>query len=84
MTTTYGDEMACQALVEIVKEYLDGALPDGVRALFGAYLQECEGCRRYLDQMRTMIRLTGTLTEETLDPGAKKQLLRLFHDWNRT
>ena len=84
MTTANRDEVACQELVEIVTDYLEDALPDGKRELFEAHLQECEGCRRYLDQMCTTIRLAGHVREEALDPVAKDQLLQLFRHWNRS
>lgn len=84
MATAPADELACQELVEIITEYLEGALPDAERDRFEAHLEICEGCRRYLDQMRTTIQLMGRPTEDDLDPGAKDQLLQLFRDWNRT
>ena len=84
METAQADDLECRVLVEIVSDYLDGALPEEDRERFDAHLQVCEGCRRYLDQMRTTIRVVGTLSEDDLDPGAKDQLLQLFRDWNRT
>ncbi len=84
MATANEEELTCQELVEIVSDYLEGALPEADRARFDAHLETCEGCRRYLDQMRTTIRVVGTLTEDDLDPGAKEQLLQLFREWNRT
>ena len=78
------DELTCQELVEIVSDYLEGALPEADRERFDAHLETCEGCRRYLDQMRTTIRVSGTLSEDDLDPGAREQLLQLFREWNRT
>jgi len=84
LTATNNDDLTCQELVEIVNDYLEGALPEGDRDRFGAHLQTCEGCRRYLDQMRTTIRVVGTLTEDDLAPDARDQLLRLFREWNRT
>ena len=68
MVTATEDELACQELVEIVSDYLEGALPEADRERFEAHLEICEGCRRYLDQMRTTIRVVGTLTEETWIP----------------
>ena len=68
MVTAPEDELTCQELVEIVSDYLEGALPAGDRERFEAHLEICEGCRRYLDQMRTTIRVVGRLTEEDLDP----------------
>ena len=84
MAITNEEELACQELVEIVSNYLEGALPEADRERFDAHLEICEGCRRYLDQMRTTIRVVGTLTEDDLDPDARDQLLQLFREWNRT
>ena len=83
MTANRG-ELTCQELVEIVSDYLDGALPEANRERFDAHLETCEGCRRYLDQMRTTIHVAGTLSEEDLDPGVRDQLLQLFREWHRT
>jgi predicted anti-sigma-YlaC factor YlaD len=84
VVTASADDVACQELVEIVTDYLEGALPEVERERFDVHLQECEGCRRYLDQMRTTIRVVGTLTEEDLDPDSKDQLLQLFREWKTT
>ena len=84
MVTAPEDELACQELVEIVSDYLEGALSDPERERFDAHLEICEGCRRYVDQMQTTIRVVGTLSEEHLAPAAKDQLLQLFREWNRT
>jgi len=83
VATTNEEELACQELVEIVNNYLEGALPEADRERFDAHLEICEGCRRYLDQMRMTIRVAGTLTEDDLDPDARDQLLQLFREWNR-
>jgi predicted anti-sigma-YlaC factor YlaD len=84
VATAPEDELTCQELVEIVSDYLEGALSESDQERFDAHLEVCEGCRRYLDQMRTTIRVVGTLTEDDLDPGARDQLLQLFREWNRT
>jgi anti-sigma factor RsiW len=84
VVTAHEEELTCQELVEIVSDYLDGALPEADRERFDAHLETCEGCRRYLDQMRTTIQVAGTLSEEDLDPGVRDQLLQLFREWNRT
>jgi predicted anti-sigma-YlaC factor YlaD len=84
VATAHEEELTCQELVEIVSDYLEGALPQGEWERFEAHLEICEGCRRYLEQMRTTIRVVGTLTEDDLDPGGKDQLLQLFREWNRS
>jgi anti-sigma factor RsiW len=84
MATAHEDGLTCQELVEIVSDYLEGALPPNERERFEAHLEICEGCRRYLDQMRTTILLAGRLNEKDLDPGARDRLVQLFREWNRT
>ena len=84
MATAHEAELTCQELVEIASDYLEGALPPDERERFETHLEICEGCRRYLDQMRTTILLAGRLNKENLDPGAKDQLVQLFREWNRT
>ena len=75
--------MTCQELVEVVTEYLEGTLPPPERARFEAHIEACEGCRNYLDQMRQTIVLMGKLTEESLTPRAKQDLLSLFQHWKQ-
>jgi anti-sigma factor RsiW len=76
-------ELTCQELVEIVTDYLDGALPAVERARFDAHLAGCHGCTRYLEQMRQTIWVTGRLTEESLAPESKADLLAAFRTWRR-
>ncbi len=73
--------MICRELVELVTEYLEGALPEADRLALEAHLAECDGCTRYLEQMRTTIRVTGTLTEERIAPEAREALLGAFRAW---
>jgi anti-sigma factor RsiW len=82
MTTS--DEMACQELVELVTEYLEGTLPAQERARFEAHLVTCRHCRTYLEQMRQTIATLGRLTEDSLDPQAKEDLLLIFRAWKRS
>lgn len=74
-------ELTCIELIEIVTDYLEGALPPAERSRFEAHLAGCDGCTRYLDQMRQTIRLTGRLAEDQLTPEARSDLLAAFRDW---
>ena len=75
------EQLSCQELVELVTDYLEGALPPPERARFDAHIAGCDGCRAYLEQIRVTIRLSGTLRPEQLDPAAEKALLETFRDW---
>ena len=77
------DELTCKEFVELVTEYLEGALPDETRARFDTHLGKCKGCTNYLTQMRFTISTTGTLTEETIPAGAREEMLALFRDWKK-
>jgi anti-sigma factor RsiW len=79
--TEIAEQLDCQELVELVTDYLEGALPPEDRARFEAHIVPCDGCRTYLEQIRTTIELTGRLTPEQLDPRAEAALLDAFRDW---
>jgi predicted anti-sigma-YlaC factor YlaD len=76
-------ELSCQELVELLSDYLEGRLPPGEKARFEEHLTICEGCRTYLDQMRQTIRALGRLTEETIPPDARAELLQAFRQWKK-
>lgn len=76
-------ELTCRELVELVTEYLEGTLPDAVRARFDAHLAECPYCQTYLEQMRQTITVLGRLNEDTIDPDVREELLRRFRAWKQ-
>jgi anti-sigma factor RsiW len=74
-------DMNCKSLVELVTDYLEGALPEAERASLEQHLAQCDGCTAYLEQMRVTIRLTGMLTEEAMPPDGREELLGVFRTW---
>jgi anti-sigma factor RsiW len=77
------DELTCQELVELVTDYLEGALAVRDRERFEAHLLDCDECPIYLEQIRMTIRTVGTLTEQRMSQSAKDDLLRRFSTWKR-
>ena len=77
------EQLSCQELVELVTDYLEGALPEEQRARFEDHVSRCQGCGVYLEQMRQTIQLLGHLPAETLTPDAERQLLEAFRGWRR-
>jgi anti-sigma factor RsiW len=75
------DEIICKQVVELVTEYLEGALPAHDRTRFEEHLELCEGCQIYVDQMRDTIRVTGVLSRESVSEEAIAELCRAFRDW---
>jgi anti-sigma factor RsiW len=76
-------DLSCAHLVELVTDYLEGALSRRDLLRFEAHLEECPHCSAYLDQIRTTIAATGRLHEEWLEPDVKEALLLAFRGWYR-
>jgi predicted anti-sigma-YlaC factor YlaD len=77
-------DLTCRELVELVTDYLEGALPPPDRLDFERHLVWCSWCRDYLDQMRTTIELTGASEDFEPPSPLREQLLDAFRDWKRT
>jgi anti-sigma factor RsiW len=78
---TRNASLSCQELVELVTDYLEGALPRRQRRLFEQHISACDGCSTYLEQMRATIALTGKLEPASISPEAEAALLAAFADW---
>ena len=74
--------LTCHEVVELVTDYLEDALAPDVRARVEEHLAICDGCTRYLEQMRETIRLTGKLTEDQVPEEQKAALLDAFRSWS--
>ncbi len=73
--------MDCNELVELVTEYLDGALDLATRARFDKHLTECDGCENYLQQLQATVSTLGRVQADGLDPQFRDRLLDAFRDW---
>ncbi len=71
----------CQQAVELVTDYLEGALSRRDRRRFEAHLKACPNCAAYLEQMRVTIRLAGQIEPEDLAPEARADLTALYRRW---
>jgi anti-sigma factor RsiW len=78
------EALSCQELVELVTDYLEGALDDRDLRAFEGHLAGCDGCTEYVEQLRATIRIVGTLSPDDLTPDAEAALMQAFRDWART
>lgn len=74
-------DLVCQQAVELVTDYLEGALSRRERRRLETHLAGCEHCSEYLDQIRATIRATGRVVPENLSPEAQEGLVELFRRW---
>jgi anti-sigma factor RsiW len=75
------EQLSCQELVELVTDYLEGALSVEEHARVEQHLEICHGCHTYVAQMRQTIELAGRLTVEDVSPEAELALLEVFRAW---
>ena len=73
--------LSCQELVELVTDYLEGALSPEEHFRFEAHISRCDGCGVYLEQMRMTVRMLGSLPVRALPAGAERDLLDAFRGW---
>ena len=77
------EQLSCQELVELVTDYLEGALAPEEHARFEAHVGRCDGCREYLAQMRSTIAVLGHLPPDAVSAEAERALLDAFRGWRR-
>jgi anti-sigma factor RsiW len=72
--------LVCREFVELVTDYLEGALSPDEQGRFEAHLADCDGCAGYLEDMRRMVDSMSDLPEPAVDAATRQALLRAFQD----
>ena len=71
-------EVVCRQVVELVTDYLEGALPDPLHAAVERHLQLCPPCETYLDQLRTTAASLREIPVESIHPQTRAELVAAF------
>jgi predicted anti-sigma-YlaC factor YlaD len=79
-----GPHISCQAVVELVTDYLEAALAPDDAALLEQHLNFCEGCIWYVHQTRVTIQTVGRVGTSELTDETRTRLLTMFRDWKRS
>ncbi|MEO8264502.1 MAG: zf-HC2 domain-containing protein [Ilumatobacteraceae bacterium] len=76
------DTFDCKMLVELVTDWLEGALPEPTRSELELHVATCAGCIAYVEQMRTtqaaLARLESVEAIEPPEPGVRDEMLAVF------
>ena len=73
--------VVCQQAVELVTDYLEGALPPRDRARFERHLRDCPHCTEYLAQIRAVMQTAARVTADDLPPEIVDEFVALYHRW---
>jgi predicted anti-sigma-YlaC factor YlaD len=74
------EDIPCRQIVEMVTDYLEGALSSENVSIIDAHLASCDGCTEYFDQMRVAIRVTGAVEVDDLPPQVLGPLMDAFRN----
>lgn len=81
MTLFRRRRFACADVVELVTDYLEGALARGDCRRFETHLPGCPPCTEYLRQMQATIALTDRLGTVDLSPQLPQEFAALSQKW---
>lgn len=74
-------DLVCEQAVELVTDYLDGALSRRQRRRFEAHIQACPNCSAYLEQIQAVIATSGSISPDDLTPQARADLTAFYRQW---
>jgi predicted anti-sigma-YlaC factor YlaD len=73
--------IVCQQAVELVTDYLTGALSPRDQQRLEEHLHACPHCSEYFGQMRLTIDVMGRVEPESLAPETRADLIELYQRW---
>lgn len=73
----------CRQVVELLTDYLEGALAAADRQRLEAHLADCPHCTEYLRQLKLTIEAAGRVSHDLdeLAPEARDELVTLYRRW---
>jgi hypothetical protein len=73
--------LPCREVVELVSDFLEGALPPKMQRRMEHHLRGSDPCVEYVGQIRTTIRIAGDVGPEPVDPHTHQHLVDLYREW---
>jgi anti-sigma factor RsiW len=77
---SHAEHLACVQVVEIMADYLEGALSEDDSRRLRRHLDTCPGCTEYLQQLRTVAGSLRGLTEDSFPAEMRDGLIADFGD----
>lgn len=76
--------ISCREVVELITDYLDGALAPEQAERVRVHLEQCDPCIRYVEQLRMTGHLAAAATRDLELHPDRDALLATFRDFTRT
>ena len=73
--------IVCREAVQLMSDYLDGALGSADRTRLEKHLSACPHCSEYLAQLRATIDALGRAEPEALSEETLDGLVTLYRQW---
>jgi anti-sigma factor RsiW len=73
--------VTCRQVVQLLADYLEGALSAADQSRVEEHLAGCDGCTAFLAQLRTTGRIVAGLAAVEVPTALRADLLRAFQDW---
>jgi anti-sigma factor (TIGR02949 family) len=77
------DHVSCSEVVELVTDYLEGAMSPEHVERFEYHLSLCDACVCYVDQIRMTIAAVGRIGNDDVPPEIRDNLVVAFRDFKR-
>ena len=75
---TPAEDLACTEEVELMTDYLEGALSTEDARRLERHLETCPGCTEYLNQMHSIAGSLGGLAEDSIPADLRADLIAAF------
>ena len=72
--------MTCRELIAILDDYVDGVLPEPMRAELDRHLADCAPCRAFLATYRKTRELNAAAGRIEMPEDMKRRLRRFLHE----
>jgi anti-sigma factor RsiW len=77
-------DLVCREAVELMTDYLEGALGWRQRRRLERHLRGCPACRAYLEQLRVTVAAMGEIEPDAVDPATREDLIELLRRYRGT
>jgi len=75
--------LTCKDVVELISDYLGRHLQPEESGPLEQHLMMCAPCTVYLEQVRSIVDLAGTLNQDSPAPPDQARALEVFRRWKR-